>query len=111
MSEIFFRIQGDNGDRVGIGGYNTGPNEARFNVVFPQTMRSNPTYSGAGTAQFDAADDSADFNLSDMIIDSTPTGFISSIGLQIATSGMTNGQSGGIRFRSDSSSLSFNAEL
>ena len=107
----FFRIQGDNGDRVGIGGYNTGPNEARFNVVFPQTMRSNPTYSGAGTAQFDAADDSADFNLSDMIIDSTPTGFISSIGLQIATSGMTNGQSGGIRFRSDSSSLSFNAEL
>ena len=69
------------------------------------------TFSGAGTAQFDAQSDSADFNCSSIIIDSTPTGLISSVGLQIATSSMTAGQSGGLRFRSDSSSLSFSSEL
>ena len=107
----FFRVQGDSGDRVGIGGYATGGSEARFDVVFPQTMRSNPTISGAGTAQFDAQSDSADFNCSSITIDSTPTGLISSLGLQIATSSMTGGQSGGVRFRSNTSSISFSAEL
>ena len=107
----FHKIQGDNGDRVAIGGYAVGSGEARFDVFFPQTMRSNPTLSGSGTAQFDANADSADFNCSSIIIDNSPTGFISSIGLQIATSGMTAGQSGGLRFRSDSSFLSFSSEL
>ena len=74
-------------------------------------MRSNPTISGAGTAQFDAQSDSADFNCSSITIDSTPTGLISSLGLQIATSSMTGGQSGGVRFRSNTSSISFSAEL
>jgi len=107
----FFKVQGDQGDRVGIGGYATGSSEARFDAVFPVTMRSNPTLGGAGTAQFDSNPDSADFNCSSLTIDATPTGFISSIGLQIATSSMTGGTSGGIRFRSNSSSITFSAEL
>ena len=107
----FFRVQGDSGDRVGIGGYSTHASEARFDAVFPVTMRSNPTLSGAGTAQFDSTPDSADFNCSSLTIDSTPTGLVSSIGLQIASSGMTGGTSGGIRFRSSSSSISFASEL
>ena len=107
----FFKVQGDSGDRVGIGGYSTHASEARFDAVFPVTMRSNPTLSGAGTAQFDSTPDSADFNCSSLTIDSTPTGLVSSIGLQIASSGMTGGTSGGIRFRSNSSFISFEAEL
>jgi hypothetical protein len=108
----FFKVQGDQGDRVGIGGYATGSSEARFDAVFPVTMRSNPTLSGAGTAQFDSTPDSADFNCSSLTIDSTPTGLVSSIGLQIGgTSSMTGGTSGGIRFRSNSSFISFEAEL
>ena len=74
-------------------------------------MRTNPTISGTGSAQFDAQTDSADFNCSSLTIDSTPTGLVSGIGLQIATSGMTGGQSGGIRFRENSSTISFSAEL
>ena len=74
-------------------------------------MRSNPTLSGAGTAQFDSTPDSADFNCSSFTIDSTPTGLVSSIGLQILSSGMTGGTGGGLRFRSDSSSISFESEL
>ena len=46
-----------------------------------------------------------------MTIDNTPTGLISSLGLQIITSGMTGGQSGGLRFRSNSSFISFDAEV
>ena len=107
----FHKIQGDQGDKVGVGGYVTHGSEARLHVTFPQTMRSNPTLSGSGTAQFDAQTDSADFNCSDMTIDNTPTGLISSLGLQIITSGMTGGQSGGLRFRSNSSFISFDAEV
>jgi len=107
----FHKIQGDTGDKVGVGGYVTHGSEARLHITFPQTMRSNPTLSGSGTAQFDAQTDSADFNCSDITIDNTPTGLISSLGLQIITSGMTGGQSGGLRFRSSSSFVSFDAEL
>ena len=103
----FFQVQGDQGDRVAIGGYATGSSEARFDAVFPVTMRTNPTISGTGSAQFDAQSDSADFNCSSLTIDSTPTGLVSGIGLQISSSSMTGGQSGGIRFRENSSTISF----
>ena len=107
----FFQVQGDSGDRVAIGGYATHGSEARLDAVFPVTMRTNPTISGTGSAQFDAQTDSADFNCSSLTIDSTPTGLVSGIGLQILTSGMTGGQSGGIRFRENSSTITFDAEL
>ena len=107
----FFQVQGDSGDRVAIGGYATHGSEARLDAVFPVTMRTNPTLSGTGSAQFDAQTDSADFNCSSLTIDSTPTGLVSGIGLQILTSGLVGGQSGGIRFREDSSTISFSADL
>lgn len=108
----YFQLNGDNGDRVGVGGYNTGTSEARMDVTFPVTMRSAPTISGTGTAQYDSNPDSADFNLSAMTIDEIPTGLYSSVGIQIAgTSSMTTGHAGGLRFRSAGSSLSFSAEL
>ena len=106
----YLQMNGDSSDRLGIGGYAVGANEARMDVVFPVSMRAIPTISGTGTAQFDANNDSADFNVNDIIIESSPTGIISSLGLQIATSGMTAGQSGGFRFRS-TGTLSFSAEL
>ena len=107
----YFQVQGDSGDRVAIGGYSTHASEARFDAVFPVTMRTNPTISGTGSAQFDAQTDSDDFNCSNLTIDNTPTGLVSGIGLQISSSGMTGGQSGGIRFRENNSSISFAAEL
>ena len=107
----FFRVQGDSGDRVAIGGYVTHGSEARLDAVFPVTMRTNPTISGTGSAQFDAQTDSDDFNCSNLTIDNTPTGLVSGIGLQISSSGMTGGQSGGIRFRENSSTISFSADL
>ena len=107
----YFQVQGDSGDRVAIGGYVTHGSEARLDAVFPVTMRTNPTLSGTGSAQFDAQTDSADFNCSSLTIDNTPTGLVSGIGLQIITSGMTGGQSGGIRFRENSSTITFDAEL
>ena len=73
-------------------------------------MRAAPTISGTGTAQFDGHSDSADFNCSAIVIDEAPTGIVSNLGIQIATSGMTNGHSGGMRFRSDGT-LTFTAEL
>ena len=106
----YFQMNGDNGDRLGIGGYAVGASEARMDVVFPCSMRAAPTISGTGTAQFDATADSADFNVSAVVIDEAPTGIISSLGIQIASSSMTAGQSGGFRFRS-TGTLSFAAEL
>ena len=107
----FYKVQGVNSDRPGIGGYVVGTNEARMDVVFPCAMRAAPTIGGTGTAQFDAHTDSADFNCSAIIIDEVGTDIVTSLGIQIATSGMVNGQSGGMRFRSSGSSLSFSAEL
>ena len=106
----FFKVEGANNDRVGFGGYAVGASEARFDVVMPVSMRAIPTLSGSGDAQFDSADDSANFAITDMVIDGAPTGIVSSLGLQIATSGMTAGQSGGIRLRSDAT-LTLTAEL
>ena len=106
----FFQVDGANSDRWGIGGYAVGASEARFDVVMPVSMRAIPTLSGSGDAQFDSADDSANFAITDMVIDGAPTGIVSSIGLQIATSSMTAGQSGGIRLRSDAT-LTLTAEL
>jgi len=106
----YFQVNGDSSDRVGIGGYAVGASEARMDVVFPCAMRAAPTISGTGTAQFDANTDSADFNVSAMIIDEAPTGIISGLGIQIASSSMVAGQSGGFRFRS-TGTLSFSAEL
>ena len=106
----YLQMNGDSGDRLGIGGYAVGASEARMDVVFPCSMRAAPTISGTGTAQFDATADSADFNVSAVVIDEAPTGIISSLGIQIASSSMTAGQSGGFRFRS-TGTLSFAAEL
>ena len=107
----FYKVEGASSDRVGIGGYVVGASEARMDVVFPCAMRAAPTISGTGTAQFDGHADSADFNCSSIIIDEVPTGIVSGLGIQIATSGMTNGHSGGLRFRGSGGTLSFTAEL
>ena len=107
----FYKVTGDSGDRVGIGGCCVNSIEFRMNVTFPVTMRRVPTIGGTGTAQMDAADDSADFNCSIVTIESAPSAPISSLGLQAVTSGMTGGQGGNLRFRSDGSSLTFDAEF
>ena len=107
----FYKVTGDSGERVGIGGCCVNSTEFRMNVTFPVTMRRVPTIAGSGTAQMDAADDSADFNCSIVTIESAPSAPISSLGLQAVTSGMTGGQGGNLRFRSDGSSLSFDAEF
>ena len=107
----FYKVTGDSGERVGIGGCCVNSTEFRMNVTFPVTMRRVPTIAGSGTAQMDAADDSADFNCSIVTIESAPTAPISSLGLQAVTSGMTGGQGGNLRFRSDGSSLTFDAEF
>jgi len=106
----FFKLEGANSDRFGIGGYVVGSSEARFDCVMPVSMRAIPTLSGTGEAHFDTANDSAAFDISDMIIDGAPLGLISSLGLQIATSGMTAGQSGGLRCTGNST-LTLDAEL
>ena len=82
-----------------------------MNVTFPTTMRALPTIGGTGTAQMDAATDSANFNCSALTIESPPTGLISCLGLQAVTSGMVAGQGGNLRFRSDGSSITFDAEI
>ena len=107
----FYKVTGDSGERVGIGGCCVNSTEFRMNVTFPVTMRRVPTIAGSGTAQMDAADDSADFNCSIVTIESAPSAPISSLGLQAVTSGMTGGQGGNLRFRSDGSSLTFDAEF
>ena len=107
----FYKVTGDSGERVGIGGCCVNSTEFRMNVTFPVTMRRVPTIGGTGTAQMDAADDSADFNCSIVTIESAPSAPISSLGLQAVTSGMTGGQGGNLRFRSDGSSLMFSAEI
>jgi len=106
----FLKLEGANGDRWGIGGYVVGASEARMDCVMPVTMRAIPTLSGTGNGHFDAADDSANFAIGDIVIDEAGTGLISSLGLQIATSGMTAGQSGGLRLN-DAATLTLTAEL
>ena len=106
----YFQLDGDASDRIGVGGYAVGASEARMDVVFPCAMRAAPTISGTGTAQFDANTDSADWNCSALTIDEAPTGIIMGLGIQIASSSMVAGQSGGFRFRS-TGTLSFSAEL
>jgi len=108
--KYFFQLNGAASDRWGIGGYVVGSSEARFDCVMPVTMRGIPTLSGTGNGHFDAADDSAAFAISDIVIDEAGTGLISSLGLQIATSGMTAGQSGGLRLN-DAATLTLTAEL
>jgi len=106
----FLKLDGASSDRVGIGGYAVGASEARFSYALPVSMRTIPTLSGSGNAQFDAAADSADFAVTDMVIDSAPTGIVTGLGLQIASGSMTAGQSGGLRFRS-TGTLTLTAEL
>ena len=108
--KYFFQLNGAASDRWGIGGYVVGSSEARLDCVMPVTMRGIPTLSGTGNGHFDAADDSAAFAISDIVIDEAGTGLISSLGLQIATSGMTAGQSGGLRLN-DAATLTLTAEL
>ena len=107
----FYKVTGDSGDRVGIGGCAVNSIEFRMNVTFPTTMRALPNIGGTGTAQMDAATDSANFNCSALTIESPPTGLISCLGLQAITSGMVAGQGGNLRFRSDGSSITFDAEI
>ena len=107
----FYKVTGDSGDRVGIGGCCVNSVEFRMNVTFPVTMRTLPNIGGTGTAQMDAATDSANFNCSNVTIESAPSGIIHSLGLQAVTSGMVAGQGGNLRFRSDGSSITFDAEL
>ena len=111
QQRYFYKVTGDSGERVGIGGCCVNSTEFRMNVTFPVTMRRVPTIGGTGTAQMDAADDSADFNCSIVTIESARSAPISSLGLQAVTSGMTGGQGGNLRFRSDGSSLTFDAEF
>ena len=107
----YFQLNGSNGDRWGISGFNTGTSEARYSLTFPCSMRGAPTISGTGTGHYDSNPDSSIFNLSTMTIDEVPTGIISSIGLQSAgISSMTTGHAGGLRVSSDST-LGFSAEL
>jgi len=106
----FLKLEGANGDRWGIGGYVVGASEARMDCVMPVSMRAIPTLTGTGEAHFDAAADSANFDVSDMVIDEAPLGIVSSLGLQIATSNMTAGQSGGLRL-SGAATLTLTAEL
>jgi len=106
----FLKLEGASADRWGIGGYVVGASEARMDCVMPVTMRAIPTLSGTGNGHFDAADDSANFAIGDIVIDEAGTGLISSLGLQIATSGMTAGQSGGLRLN-DAATLTLTAEL
>ena len=107
----FYKVQGDQGERVGIGGCAVNTTEFRMNVTFPVAMRQLPGISGTGTAQMDAATDSANFNCSAVTIESAPSPPIHSLGLQAVTSGMVAGQGGNLRFRSNGSSLSFSAEF
>tara|TARA_Y100000114_G_scaffold98006_1_gene91202 strand:+ start:154 stop:1713 length:1560 start_codon:yes stop_codon:yes gene_type:complete len=107
----FYKVQGDQGERVGIGGCAVNTTEFRMNVTFPVAMRQVPGISGTGTAQMDAATDSANFNCNNVTIESAPSGIIHSLGLQAVTSGMVGGQGGNLRFRSNGSSLMFSAEI
>ena len=107
----FFKLEGDLNDRCGIGGYVVSSGEARFDFLMPVSMRAVPTLSGSGLALIDAATDSADFTITDMVVNSPPTGTITGLGLQIATSGMVAGQAGGLRFKSAGSNLTLEAEL
>ena len=106
----FFKIEGATGDRCGIGGYVVGSTEARFDFILPVSMRAVPTLSGSGQAEFDASTDSAHFNVTDMVINAAPTGIITGLGLQIATSGMVAGDGGSLRFTS-AGTLTLSAEL
>ena len=107
----FFKLEGVHNARCGIGGYVVGSTEARFDFILPVSMRAVPTLSGSGTASFDASTDSADFTITNMVINSPPAGTITGLGLQIATSGMVAGQAGGLRLRSAGSSLTLDSEL
>ena len=107
----FFKLEGVHNARLGIGGYVVGATEARFDFILPVSMRAVPTLSGSGTASFDASTDSADFTITNMVINSPPAGTITGLGLQIATSGMVAGQAGGLRLRSAGSSLTLDSEL
>ena len=106
----FFKLEGATGDRCGIGGYVVGSTEARFDFIMPVSMRAVPTLSGSGQAEFDASTDSAHFNVTDMIINAAPTGIITGLGLQIATSGMVAGDGGSLKFTS-AGTLTLSAEL
>ena len=107
----FFKLEGVHNARLGIGGYVVGATEARFDFILPVSMRAVPTLSGSGTASFDASTDSADFTITNMVINSPPAGTITGLGLQIATSGMVAGQAGGLRLRNAGSSLTLDSEL
>ena len=45
----FYKVTGDTGERVGIGGCCVNSTEFRMNVTFPVTMRRVPTIGGTGT--------------------------------------------------------------
>ena len=110
----YFKITGDQNDMPGIIGFANSSSVARFIINFPAPMRQMPTFTGTGSMAFDSHNDSATFNCNDCSLvtntHTTPSPVITSL-QSPSTSSMANNAGGGVIFRSDGSSLAFNAEL
>lgn len=110
----YFNITGDTTDYAGLMGYANGTSDVRFSVKFPVPMRANPTFAGTSTAcRMDAADDSDEFDIDELVIERPhTTSSPSTINLiESAAGSMTAGQGGQFEFRADSGKLEFDAEL
>ena len=103
-------IKGDEDDSTGLVGYSETTGNARFGVLFPQTMRAVPTFALSGTCRAQGGtNDSANFTGGLAI--SAPNANGSALHLT-GTSGLGAADRGyNLQCRADGTTLSFFAEL
>ena len=105
-------VKGDFDDYTGFSGYSTSATAAMFPVLFPVTMRSQPSFTFSGTLRFQGGtNDSANFT-SGLAIIQPNTGCTGAVLQLTGGSSMSAAdRPGNLQFRADTSSLVFSAEL
>ena len=105
-------IKGGSDDYTGLSGYSESTSNARFPVYFRPPMRSDPTFSMAGTLRFQGGtNDSATFT-SGLVLQQVNSTFDGASLQLTGSSGMgANDRPGNLQFKASNSSISFDAEL
>ena len=105
-------IKGGSDDYTGLSGYSESTSNARFPVYFRPPMRSDPTFSMAGTLRFQGGtNDSATFTSGLALQQINETFDGASLQLTGSSSMGAADRPGNLQFKASNSSLSFDAEL
>ncbi len=108
----FYQIKGNDNNIVAFG-FAQSSNNNYFNIEFPQSMRTYPSYTGSATAaRFFSANNGQDFNLSDLsIVYNSTHPHPNRVTLYVDQGGTSGGYGGALTPQNVEGTLEFSAEL